>query len=638
MQAKMHGQGFFKRMSMRGSRAYNPDGTPRSVGSLAEAFSPFGGRFLKVKRGRETIKRLRTGGAWVRNVRLRTGGAWFRRFHWRNILAKFKQLCLHLYDKAHEMLDHVEEWSEMFGDFLNRLYIRLYESRIGRIVRYLWGLVLLVSLGSWCDILVSLLMLGACLVTAFRALNLPALPKYQTDPIDTPEGYLSNWRPVIDAFTDQGNYLATLAALLGVMSGYWALRCINAASGHSGVGIFPRTLVLSAVIWVEMLPCAVAIVGLCTWGNGWRDGWVAYEWEPSLWRLLRLSPGTPGSSFNTELTVVKPEAYEDTKVKLASRFYEGLLGPREWTTSDVRARQLPPAEPSLRETHVLSTFRPDLLLDLAAMVISALLVTFLLATINNTFNRVRFNDCDFQERTRPTFLRTLKLALYTEVSFVQISFRIRRCCPKPTRREALARLMHSRLAGAVTEVNRRVRGPIEGARLGRLGDKKAEALHKACSNTRELEEALEVFLDEPGGMSAQKYAEFIELAAGPLELGEHALEDGLLAGVCESYRPPPGFRVGGELRPVTLSSQRQSHQLRKVRTDQYGLTAMCEEMAAMYTQLEVMQHQVTDEINMHLDEEKRLKDLAKFETRQYDEMVQKANQKKADSLAALKDL
>ena len=64
---------------------------------------------------------------------------------------------------------------------------------------------------------------------------------------------------------------------------------------HSEVGLYPRTFAASAVIWIEMLPQVLAIIGLFLWANSWRDGWVSYAWEPALWRLLQLSPGVPPS-------------------------------------------------------------------------------------------------------------------------------------------------------------------------------------------------------------------------------------------------------------------------------------------------------------------------------------------------------
>jgi hypothetical protein len=633
-----------------------------------DTWTPFESPSMQKSRGRRTIAALRQGANWKYvngDLAKRAGRNTLNKIkaigktNWRELGGKIATYLHDSFERLQDALDHVEESFDAFLEYLGAWYQWMYDSRLGRLIRYIYAYVTSISIGAWGDMLVAGTMLVSCLTAGIRAITLPPEPKYTAATpgvppfvrVRTPEEYLGEWRPVITGLIGQGDFMRDLATILGGISAYWTLRCWYAASKHPGVGLYPRTFAASAVIWIEMLPQVLAIIGLFLWANSWRDGWVSYAWEPALWRLLQLSPGVPDTDFRPDLTVVHPATWEDTKVKLASRFYGGLLGPKDgefvpaWAVKDAGLPHLGPPDTALRDTMRFDHwFRPDLLMELVALIGAGLLAGFIFATIYNTMGRVRFNDSDFVERPRSNFLGTVKNVILTELNYLRIFCRIRRCCGKPSRREALGKLLHSPLAEFLAEVNRRVPGPVEGKRRGRdFGDTKAEALHRPCNSAVELAEACDVFLqDEPGSLSAEDYAEYIELAATALELGEHAIDDGLLGGAMEplEYNPPPGLVVGGELRPLTWSSQRMGRQLRKVRTDQYTLGVTCEEMAAMYTQLEVTQRQITEEINMHQADTKRLDDKQIFVDRQEAAVIeagQKQLREKEERKQALKD-
>jgi hypothetical protein len=326
----------------------------------------------------------------------------------------------------------------------------------------------------------------------------------------------------------------------------------------------------------------------------------------------------------SERTLVGTDTFELMKVQLASRMFDGLLGPRKWVdTNQPNEKDVIPREPLL-DTRLTEIFQGDLVFELAAHGAFLLVGLTFFAAFLNEVGRVRCNDGDIIERPKVHIVSTTFHVVYIELVNFYITFKLPivsaillclRCCGKgdwwkPVKqpREALSQILHHPVTKDMARTLSRCPGPMQ----ARKSSDKEQALHFGCTNMEDLEDCVAVFAKSM--REARTIAECIKVAVPAYYSGRHAQRGGFLAGVlAETYCPPPGLIVGAEIRSMTYTSQRVSRQLRKVRLDQYELRDFCSRMAEGYNRLESTQTKITEAINAHMAEVARLENVNKFQ-------------------------
>lgn len=595
------------------------------------------------------------------------------------------------------MWDRIQEWSEDLEDrlaFVGAWFYAKWEwlkgSLLGRAVGWVVGRVLLIPPLNFCDGAVALVIfLYISRVYAFSGgLALPEYPdceihgynpdagpsccqaylefdprlpnsagpdacsrRWMTPTLPLPGcelcgvRYLTFWEPVMTDGLASAAQIAECAAILAASTGYWTLRSFTSVTRHSSAAQFPGAVLASSHLWVGLVPVAAALLGCVAYAYSLRHGFVRMSMEQALWRMLWL-PGDSSDTSMSERTLVGTETFELMKKQLATRLYDGLLGPRNWVDNEQPVEKtVIPREP-LMDTRRTSIFQADVVLELAGY--GAFLVVGLVffAALLNEVGRVRCNDGDIIERPKVHVYSTAFHIVYMELVYFYISFKhpivllilgLLTCIraiwsrwrrwrdkaemeesayplwmlwtPVKRPREALAQLLHHSVTKEMARTLSRCPGPMQ---AHKSKSEKEQALHFGCMNLEDLKDCVAVFARTP--REAQTVADCIKAARIVYCAGRHSQRQGFLAGLlAETYCPPPGLIVGAEIRAMTFQSQRTSRQLRKVRLDQYELRDFCSKMAAQYNRLEDTQSKISDAINAHMAENARLENVGKFQ-------------------------